>query len=134
MCRFQPIGLLLFFVSTLSGCCCPPVMAAREAAKRAQSTNNMHQLGIAMHRYKATEGQGWPAALDELEPYVSDQFETLMTNPVTLYYPGYDYVPPVDSPNAASAVVLYQLRNGQRDLSLDVLYGDGHVGPAPGAP
>ena len=37
----------------------PAVQSAREAARRAQCTNNLHQLGIGLHSMHDTYGR-WP--------------------------------------------------------------------------
>ena len=119
-------------LSSLSGCCCVNITAAREAARRAQSANNLHQLGIAIHRYHSIKGE-WPSDIYELDPHLANMLPQLIVNPVTGDDPGYEYVNP--EPSAMrdiipfNTILIYQLRDGQRDLELDVLYSDGAVAP-----
>jgi len=43
----------------------PAVQAAREAARRSQSTNNMKQIGLALHNYIDTYGEVPPAVVKD---------------------------------------------------------------------
>ncbi len=119
------LSLAVIASVSLSGCL--PVMSAREAARRTQSANNMHQIGIAARSYE-TQKQVWPDSVEELLPYLENE-DTVFANPFTGDDPGYEYVKPTDSHPSPNTVILYQLRDGERDLTLKVLFADGHVGP-----
>ena len=47
--------------------------------------------------------------------------------PVTDDDPGYEYVKPADDADLPTTIVLYQLRDGKRDETLAVGYGDSAV-------
>ncbi len=72
---FMPIGSDVNMASTgvVVGLLLPAVQAAREAARRTQASNNLRQIGLAMHNYAQDNGHLPPPAIydDNGEPLLS---------------------------------------------------------------
>jgi len=103
---------------------------ALAAIRQTQSRNNISQLckgALAMKSFSDM----WPENLEELGKSVGGPADLaeLLVNPVTGDNPGYEYVKPEENSPLSQLIIVYQLRNGKRDLTLPVGYGDGSVRP-----
>ncbi len=68
--------VVIAIIGMLVGMLLPAVQSAREAARRSQCTNNLHQLGVAVLNFHDTKGYLPPA-------YVSDPYAVGTINGVS---------------------------------------------------
>ena len=104
--------------------------AAKYAALKVESVNNMKMILIAVTNYKQVNNGEWPTQLSELDEFLENSADQYLTNPLTGENPGYEYVKP-EGDVTPKTIVLYHLRDGQRAEDLPVGYADGSVAELP---
>jgi prepilin-type processing-associated H-X9-DG protein len=119
----------------------PAVGAAREAARRSQCTNNLKQIGLAMHNYHDVYGSLPPAVItdEDGQPMRSWRVAVLPFLESAPTYDQYDSNEPWDGPNnraledARTSVYVCpsDIPTGPFDTSYVMIVGKGTLGGAP---
>lgn len=97
--------------------------------ERFRSDHQMRKLAVGIATYREANNDEWPDRLSDIQDYIDGEFETLIENPYTKDNPGYEYVKPVEDADRSTTIILYHLRDGKRDLSLNVGFSDCRVSP-----
>lgn len=119
--RLLTATLVAVCLLTITGC-------DNGARDRIQSSSNMRELSQAVLVYAEDHAGQYPESLETLRPIIGERYDVIMTNPLTGDKPGYELVEPGTTVEMdPGQVMIYQLRDGNRDTSLPVAYQDGRV-------
>jgi prepilin-type processing-associated H-X9-DG protein len=120
-------------VDRLAGAAMPAMMGARDQALRVQSASNIRQLAMGFHMYASDTQGNVPEDLDDIQRYLGDRFEEVMTNPQRPQFgsEGYVYIPPHEGQLARvrpadQRLVIYE-RFDEWPGGVAAGFADGHV-------
>lgn len=88
------------------------------AEKYNASMRNIYVLLRGIRTYRDNNGN-WPDTLEQIREFTEDvNLADVMTNPLTGDHPGYEYDKPATDAELATTPIIFQMRDGERDLTL----------------
>lgn len=123
--------VVIAIIGILVGLLLPAVQAAREAARRMQCSNNIRQLGLALHNYEGAFKKFPPSRLDFSNPKFQQSWMSMIlpqieqANISAGYQSGSNWYAPINDPYTTSKISTFLCPSapGERDVPSAVIYG-----------